>query len=380
MNPQLTHVRVAGFRSLKNVELDLGPVTVLIGPNGAGKSNLLGALTMARMLAFGALQLFVSRRGGATFLMHYGPRQTPVVELALEFTTENGQNVYEARLGYGADESLLFLDERAGFRRAPDQSWQWYSMGAGHRESRLEEEGGKHATPRTVHWLLRRLNFYHFHDTSTNSALRTLSKAEDDRYLRSDGSNLAAFLLALRESPEADRRAAWNRIVGLVRRIAPFVRELDPVSVGARGVRLDWVDDLGETFGPAHLSDGTLRAIALFTALGQPAELPPILSATDEPELGLHPAALSSLCALLKSVSTHRQVIVATRSPAVLDEVAPEDVVVAERVDGATELRRLDPQALASWLDDYALSELYNKNVLGGGRDPALSARRGNHG
>ncbi|AUX23907.1 uncharacterized protein SOCEGT47_044370 [Sorangium cellulosum] len=286
MNPQLTHVRVAGFRSLKNVELDLGPVTVLIGPNGAGKSNLLGALTMARMLAFGALQLFVSRRGGATFLMHYGPRQTPVVELALEFTTENGQNAYEARLGYGADESLLFLDERAGFRRAPDQSWQWYSMGAGHRESRLEEEGGKHATPRTVHWLLRRLNFYHFHDTSTNSALRTLSKAEDDRYLRSDGSNLAAFLLALRESPEADRRAAWNRIVGLVRRIAPFVRELDPVSVGARGVRLDWVDDLGETFGPAHLSDGTLRAIALFTALGQPAELLPILSAIDEPTAG----------------------------------------------------------------------------------------------
>lgn len=357
MTPQLTHVRVAGFRSLKDVQLDLGPVTVLIGPNGAGKSNLLGALTMARMLAFGSLQLFVSRRGGATFLMHYGPRQTPVIELELEFATENGHNAYCARLGYGADESLIFLEERAGFRGAADQAWQWYSMGAGHRESRLKEEGEKHATPRTVHWLLRRLNFYHFHDTSTTSPLRTLSNAEDDQYLRSDGSNLAAFLLALRDSSEEDRKAAWKRIQGLVHRVAPFVRELQPVAIGTHGVRLDWVDERGETFGPAHLSDGTLRAIALFTALGQPAELAPLVSCIDEPELGLHPAALTILCGLIRSVASHRQVIVSTQSPAFLDEVAAEDVVVAERKDGATELRRLDPEALASWrrrLDEMA--------------------------
>lgn len=365
MTPKLTRVRVEGFRSLKNVELDLGPVTVLIGPNGAGKSNLLGALTMARMLAFESLQVFVSRLGGATFLMHYGPRQTPVVALTLEFATEKGENAYEARLGYGADESLVFLDERAGFRQGQDQAWQWHSLGAGHRESRLKE-ADNHATPRTVHWLLRRLNFYHFHDTSTNSALRTLARVEDDRLLRSDGSNLAAFLLSLRQSSEESDRAAWNRIRGLVSRVAPFVRDIQPVPIGARGVRLDWVDDHGETFGPAHLSDGTLRAIALLTALGQPAAMLPILSCIDEPELGLHPAALTLLCTLMKSVASQRQVLVSTQSPALLDEFAPEDVVVAERKDGATELKRLDSQALESWLDDYSLSELYDKNVFGG--------------
>jgi predicted ATPase len=365
MTARLTHVRVEGFRSLKKVALDFGPVTVLIGPNGAGKSNLLGALTMARMLAFESLQVFVSRMGGATFLMHYGPRQTPVVELALEFATENGRNAYEARLGYGADESLIFLDERAGFRREPQEEWQWHSLGAGHRESRLAE-ASNHVTPRTVHWLLRRLNFYHFHDTSTNSTLRTLAKAEDDRYLRSDGSNLAAFLLSLRDSSDESDKAAWSRIRGLVSRVAPFVRDIQPVSVGARGVRLDWVDDQGETFGPAHLSDGTLRAIALLTALGQPAEMLPILSCIDEPELGLHPAALHLLCELVKTVAAQRQVLVSTQSPALLDEFAPEDVVVAERKDGATELKRLDVQALESWLDDYSLSELYDKNVFGG--------------
>ncbi|AUX39883.1 chromosome segregation protein SMC [Sorangium cellulosum] len=365
MTPQLKRVRVAGFRSIRDAEAELGHVTVLIGPNGAGKSNLLGALTMARMLAFESLQLFVSRRGGATFLMHYGPRQTPVIELTLEFTADNGQHAYDARLGYGADESLLFMEERAGFRR-DGQPWRWHSMGAGHRESRLKEESAKHATPRTVHWLLRRINFYHFHDTSTNSPLRTLSNVEQDQYLRSDGSNLAAFLLALRDSPDEHRIAAWKRIQGLVHRVAPFVRELQPVAVGTRGVRLDWLDDRGETFGPAHLSDGTLRAVALLAALAQPPELSPLVSCIDEPELGLHPSALKTLCGLIQSVAAHRQVIVSTQSPAVLDEVAPEDVIVAERKDGATELRRLDPEGLTSWLEEYSLSELYDKNILGG--------------
>lgn len=105
---KLNRIRVAGFRSLRDVSLDLTAVTVLIGPNGAGKSNLLWALEMVRMLAFESLQLFVSERGGATFLMHYGPKTTAAIELSLEFSTEEGENAYEARLGYGADESLLF--------------------------------------------------------------------------------------------------------------------------------------------------------------------------------------------------------------------------------------------------------------------------------
>jgi predicted ATPase len=370
MTPRLTRVRVAGFRSLREVAVDLGRVTVLIGPNGAGKSNLLGALTMVHDLTFERLQLFVARRGGATFLMHYGPQRTRAVEIDLGFATDQGEYTYEARLGYGADERLIFLSERIGDRKEPDQAWQWQELGAGHSESLLRKKADEQTgpfwstTPGMVYWFMRQIDFYHFHDTSTTSPLRTLAKVEDDRYFRSDGSNLPTFLLSLRDSGDPSWKASWARIQGLVRHVAPFVRELAPKPVGMRGVRLDWVDDQGETFGPAHLSDGTLRAVALLTALGQP--VPPLLSCIDEPELGLHPAAMTILCGLIKSVSAQRQVIVSTQSPALLDEFAPEDVVVAERKDGATELRRLDPQALEAWLDDYSLSELYDKNVLGG--------------
>lgn len=364
--PRLTRIHVAGFRSLGDVTLDLTPVTVLIGPNGAGKSNLLWALEMTRMLAFEALQLFVSERGGATYLLHYGPQVTEAIDLRLEFATDGRENAYEARLGYGSDESLLFRSERAGFRRAADAPWEWYSLGSGHRESRLREEADKHATPRTVRWLLRQLNFYHFHDTSRLSPLRTRTYNDStDSYLRADGSNLPAYLLTLQSSTDPGDQAAWKRVQGLVHRVAPFIRELSP-QVDARGVHLDWVDERGAKFGPAHMSDGTLRALALLTALGQPSSRLPLLSCVDEPELGLHPAALRLLCGIIRSVAAQHQVIVATQSPIVLDAFEPGEVVVTERDGAATVVRRLEEAALGEWLTEYTLSDLYDKNLLGG--------------
>ncbi len=364
--PMLNRVRVAGFRSLRDVSLDLTPVTVLIGPNGAGKSNFLWALEMTRMLAFEALQLFVSERGGATFLMHYGPQQTAAIELSLEFATDGGHNAYEARLGYGADESLLFLSEKAGFRKTPDDEWKWSAFGAGHRESRLKEASSEDRTAKTVRWLLRQINFYHFHDTSRRSALRTRPFADaGSDYLRSDGSNLPTFLLGLRESNDPAAQVSWRHVEDTVRRLAPFISELRPTQ-DRHGTKLEWVDERGATFGPAHLSDGTLRALALVTALAQPNAEMPMLSCIDEPELGLHPAAVEMLGSLISSVSARRQVIAATQSPVVLDCFEPEDVVVAERRDSATVLRRLAEADLSAWLDEYSLSELYDKNVLGG--------------
>jgi predicted ATPase len=336
---QLKRIRIAGFRSLKEVELELTPVTVLIGPNGAGKSNVLWALEMVRMLAFEGLQLFVSERGGATYLMHYGPKQTVAIELSLEFETEAGALAYEAKLGYGADESLVFLSERTGLRTVEADPWQWTSLGAGHRESNLKTVGDPAAVQ--VRALLRQIHFYHFHDTSRRSPLRTLSYADaGGDYLRSDGSNLPAFLLALRDSTEPASQASWKRIEGTLRRITPFISSLNPVE-DRLSIRLEWHDDQGAVFGPAHLSDGTLRALALVAALAQPDREMPLVSCIDEPELGLHPAALDILCSLISSVSAHRQILVSTQSPIVLDHCEPSQIVVAERVNGSTHVTRV---------------------------------------
>ncbi len=366
MSTRLTKIRVTGFRSLKDVELELGPVSVLIGPNGAGKSNLLWALEMVRFLAFESLQRFVGERGGASYLMHYGPKETPAIDLILEFLTAKGCNIYEARLGYGSDESLVFLTEKAGVKETDGEQWRWSEMGSGHRESMLRDRADTNTTARSVRWLLQQINFYHFHDTSRRSPLRTRSYADaGGDYLRSDGSNLPSFLLGLLESDDPAFKASWRRIQGLVQRVAPFISELAPHE-DRHGVRLEWRDDRPATFGPAHLSDGTLRGLALISALAQPEQQMPLVSCIDEPELGLHPAALGLLCGLIKSVAARRQVIVSTQSPVVLDHFAPGQIVVAERHDAATQLRRLEETELETWLEEYTLSELYDKNILGG--------------
>jgi predicted ATPase len=142
------------------------------------------------------------------------------------------------------------------------------------------------------------MNFLHVHDTSLTSPLRQNSKQEDIHFLRSDGSNLAAYLRELASAQSESHRAAWKRIIGLVRQVAPFIKTLQPALVvpsqmSTSAVRLDWIDERDQVFGPHHLSDGTLRAIALITALAQPAERLPAFVSIDEPELGLHPAALA---------------------------------------------------------------------------------------
>jgi len=114
------------------------------------------------------------------------------------------------------------------------------------------------------------------------------------------------------------------------------------------------------------LSDGTLRFICLATLLLQPAHLQPDTILIDEPELGLHPYALAVLAALLRQTSDARQLIVSTQSVELVNELAPEDVVVVSRKDGASVFERLDPERLQEWLEDYALGELWKMNVLGG--------------
>ncbi len=108
---KLTEIHIEGFCSLRDIELTkLGPVTVLIGPNGSGKSNLLSALRMVTMMATKTTGLFVGQAGGASALLHYGPQQTPVMNLRLEFETDTGtQNAYRVRLGYAAGAQALEL-------------------------------------------------------------------------------------------------------------------------------------------------------------------------------------------------------------------------------------------------------------------------------
>ncbi|MCB9740840.1 MAG: AAA family ATPase [Deltaproteobacteria bacterium] len=364
----LRRLRVAGLGSLRDVTLHPGRLTVLIGANGSGKSNVLKALNMVPLLPARGLQRFIGQAGGASALLHYGPQQTESIELELDFALDGHTYGYRASLGFAAGDKLLFLDERVAYQGNPGVAMRTTPLGTDHWESLLRSAAPNSHEATSVHYWTAQLIHFHFHDTSLTSALRTNARAVDDRALRSDGGNLAAFLLRLASSVDAADQKAWRRINAYVSRVVPSIKSLEPTRLDSNtsAARLDWIDDRDERFGAHHLSDGSLRAIAIITALAQPAERMPRFISIDEPELGLHPAAISLVAELARSVSHRTQVLFATQSTAFLDHFSPEEVVVAERADGATTLRRLDPAALQTWLDDYSLSEVFDKGVIGG--------------
>jgi predicted ATPase len=380
MRPWLSRLHVEGFRSLRSVEFEPGQVTLLIGPNGSGKSNLLQFLQMVPMLRTRSLQRFVAEAGGASSLLHYGPKKTKEIsfEVDIPFPEMRGTSRYRARLAYAGGDQLVFREEAASFLPDGDQPPHETSLGAGHAESKLKDAAfSRDHVAAHLNKCIKGLSFFHFHDTSTNSLLRGNARVADGEYVRSDGSNLAAYLYALKNSDDEGDRAAWQRLGLLIRQVAPFIKELEPSPVSAKGVpvvretsaasvRLYWIDERDARFGPEHMSDGTLRALSLIAALTQPPHRMPRFISIDEPELGLHPAALTLFVELVKSASVHTQILLATQCPALLDHFTPEEVVVVERKDAASVFRRLDGKQLGAWLEDYTLSQLYDKNVLGG--------------
>jgi predicted ATPase len=195
--------------------------------------------------------------------------------------------------------------------------------------------------------------------------MRKTAQLNDNAFLRPDGSNLPAFLYLLQEKHQNE----YSMIRRTIQRVAPFFDDfqLSPDALNEDAIRLAWKHkNSDQYFGAASLSDGTLRFIALATLFLQPEKLRPSVILVDEPELGLHPAALTMLASLVKQASVKTQVILSTQSPLLLDHFQPEDVLVADRVEGSTQFTRLDPTKLTTWLEDYSLGQLWEKNELGG--------------
>lgn len=367
----LGRLTLRGFKTIRNLtEFELGPINVLIGPNGAGKSNFVSFFRMLNrmMKPPGSLQLYVGRTGGASTLLHNGPAVTPQIEAGLTFKTLKGVNEYRFRLFHAAQDTLIFAEEKLRFapkRLRSGEEATWMDLGAGQRESNLigqARDKSRSKTPYTLWSFLVDCVVHQFHNTSETARIRQRAPVSDNRSLSEDAANLAPFLLRIREQHPAH----YQRITGTLRQIAPYFADfvLEPEN---DTLLLRWREfDNDVVLGPHQASDGTLRAMALVALLLQPREELPAVIILDEPELGLHPKAISILAGLLLGVSGHSQVIVATQSPVLLDHFEPGQVIVAEREGAESVFRRLDEEKLGSWLDEYTMSELWDKNVLGG--------------
>jgi predicted ATPase len=368
-------VSISGFKSIAKVGMELKPLNVLIGANAAGKTNFVSAFKLLNYMLTDGLQLYIGRAGGANSLLHYGPKTTTQLEMVLEYETETGKSTYAMRLADAAPDTLIFVDEKVSYHNPSYPSPQEVFLEAGHKESHLNDSA--YADNRTVgvlRYLLGRCRVYQFHDTSDSSPVRKSVYVDESKYLRSDGGNLAAYLLALK----ANRPEHYRRIVETIRRAVPSFGdfELEPDRLNPDNIMLNWREIGSEyLFGPHHLSDGTLRFMALSTLLLQPEDDLPHVLILDEPELGLHPNAISILASLVRKLSSSRQIVLATQSVYLVDQFDPEDVVVVERQPASqggsngryvSVFKRLDPDPLKDWLQEYALGTLWAKGVLGG--------------
>jgi predicted ATPase len=180
-------------------------------------------------------------------------------------------------------------------------------------------------------------------------------------YLLEDGRNLGLVLNRFRREP-----AVKASFIDHLKKLYSGVDDFEVILEG--GTVQVFLQEGKWTVPATRLSDGTLRYLALLAVLCHPT--PPPVTCIEEPELGLHPDILPHLATLLREASTRTQLIVTTHSDILVDAFTedPDAVIVCEKRDGATYLKRLDAGELQPWLETYRLGDLWTRGEVGGTR------------
>jgi len=357
-------LKIQNFKSIRDSgDIRLKSMNVLIGPNGAGKSNFISFFKLLNKLVQQQLQLYINQNGRAGNILYFGLKKSSFLSGSITFDND-WQNQYDFKLIPDTESNLIFQQEGSSVidPKASIKARNFtYLNTFGHYESVLKNAPKFRNEYLRTH--LASLRVFHFHDTSFTSKIKQPSNSTDYAFLQDDGGNLAAFLFRLQEA----HHAHFNMIEKVVRSIAPFFDRffLERDEINPHQIYLRWLEKGSDQLFNAHnLSDGTLRMICLTTLLLQPT-LPSTII-IDEPELGLHPFAISKLADMLIMASDKTQIIISTQSVSLVNEFTPDDVIVVERKDNQTVFNRQSEAGLEEWLKDYSLGELWEKNVLGG--------------
>lgn len=339
-------ITIKGYKSIKDLELELKPINILIGSNGSGKSNFLSFFSFLRIIYQKSLQNFVM--GDTEKILHKGFKITKKIECFLKFR----KNGYSFEL---VNNKGNFIFSKEGL---------WYDNNPMEISNNSKETNLHTQTIYRANYIKRYLSGvqkYHFHDTGNDSPFHKKTNINKDGIvLYSNGSNLASVLYKIKvENPKI-----YQRIIASIESIAPYFFDffLEPENNGSIG--LFWKNKYSEQIYDSYdLSDGTIRFIALATLLLQP-KLPETLI-IDEPELGLHPFAIAKLAGLVKSASQKGcQIIMATQSVEFVNHFTPEDIVAVDNRNGESYFERLDEEKLSIWLEEYSIGDMWKQNII----------------
>lgn len=361
----LERVVIKGFKSIKEMDLEMKPINIVIGANGSGKSNFISLFTFLRNLSEGKLQKYVEKNGFANTFFHFGSKTTSQIEINFKANINSYHVIFE----HGSnDDNLVFINEYCTI----SPSGQKFEIKGSKGESGLLP-GAEAKSPAVRNYTRRYLEdclVYHFHDTGPTASFKQATDLSASDFLFSNAGNLASFLYRLKNSKTKGFQSSYQDIVDAIKTVAPYFHDffLEPRgSEGEEKVLLRWIHrDHDEPFSANQLSDGTARFICMATLFLQPKSLRPKTIILDEPELGLHPAALEVLADIVKATAKENQVICSTQSVTFANQFNPEDFVVVDQEKGASTFKRVDEEALKDWLEDYSMGDIWSKNIIGG--------------
>lgn len=358
---KLEKLTIQGFKSIRDQTLELASLNLLIGANGVGKSNFIGVFKLLHEIVTQNLAAYTTIKGGPDALLHFGRKHTDTLHIDLEFSESGYAHGYFVDVVPTEDNRLVILKEIASYGEGGQRiKLNQTVVSTLSDESKLRTH--YHQSAQQVLCDLESYRIHHFHDTSASAPMKQLCELDDNRYLRANAENLAAYLYWIQQTHPDN----FATIEGTVRQIAPFFDRFDlaPSRLNPSRIQLEWKERGRDAFFKASaLSDGSLRFICLATLLLQPE--PPRLILLDEPELGLHPAAITVLAAMMSAAASRIQIIAATQSVTLINQFTPEQVWAVEREDGQSVFKQLASEDMSAWSDEYSLGELWEKNIIG---------------
>lgn len=311
-------------------ELELKPINILIGPNGSGKSNLLTVFSFIQGLSYDTTDLRRMDEGSKTWFWNHNINETA----SYRITTARDGIHFAASYPPNELPSYAFLDAQTVTDLRKEYSF-------GHdfifffRDWQYGPEAPIRLGPQPI--------------------------ALGNRQLQRDGRNLAHVLKRITEDEQGNAK--------FTEFLSELYEDIEKVEVKeAEDYYFLYVHENGRKIPTSRISDGTLRYLALLAILCDPQ--PPKLICLEEPEMGLHPDLIQTIAKAIRYASERTQIIATTHSVSLVDDFTdtPESIVICEKIDGSTELRRLDPEEMAPWLEKYRLGDLWVSGDIGGNR------------
>jgi predicted ATPase len=376
-------------------QIELQPLNVLIGPNASGKSNLIEALGLLKATPTD-LTAPIRRGGGISDFLWKGDQGTPTAEIEIIVDYPEAVMPLRYRLGFTSSGQRLELIDEAVENELPNlgesQPYFFYRYQQGRPVLNVQTKSESGTTSYRSERRLRReelipdqsvlsqrkdpdqypeltylgkefskISLYRDWHIGRNSEPRMPQKTDlPEHPLLEDGSNLGLVLNNLQY------QLGSRQIIEKLNKFYEIAEELTVKIYGGTVQIFIREEGLSQPIPATRLSDGTLRYLFLMALLLDPT--PPPLLCIEEPEIGLHPDILPTIAEMLLEASQRTQLIVTTHSDTLVSALPPESVVVCERNEQGSHLRRLDPELLKEWLKEFSLGHLWRMGEIGGTR------------